>query len=154
MSDEGNVPYFRYLRALPAEDLCLSCHAAQHAGPGELRGGMSVSLPCEPFLESENADALRLVLEHLVSLSLALGIAIALGGRLVGRIRALRRLEGFLSICAWCKRVRVPSPAGTGRAPSWVAIEEYVSDKTDARFSHGMCQDCARKMGEDAPDRR
>ena len=48
---------------------------------------------------------------------------------------AVKRLEGLLPICCSCKRIR------DGEA-SWSAIETYVSARTDAQFSHGLCPEC------------
>jgi len=45
------------------------------------------------------------------------------------------RLEGILSICMHCKKVRTKDNA-------WQRIEQYVSEHSDAVFSHGMCPVC------------
>jgi hypothetical protein len=47
-------------------------------------------------------------------------------------------LTGLLPICAACKNIRDQN----GR---WRQMEAYISEHSDARFSHGMCPDCARK---------
>jgi PAS domain S-box-containing protein len=41
--------YFRYMRPLFTEKSCLKCHAAQGYGEGDLIGGISVSVPMEPY---------------------------------------------------------------------------------------------------------
>jgi hypothetical protein len=33
----------------------------------------------------------------------------------------------------------------------WSQVEQYVSDHTEAQFSHGLCDDCERKMFPDEP---
>ena len=57
--------------------------------------------------------------------------------------RALARrveiLEGILPICASCKRIRQDDG-------SWQQIEVYVSDHSQARFSHGICRECAHRL--------
>ncbi len=58
------------------------------------------------------------------------------------RDRALaevRTLRGLLSICASCKRIR-------DEAGAWVSPESYVSARTDAIFSHGLCPGCAATL--------
>lgn len=45
----------------------------------------------------------------------------------------------LLPICAHCKKIRDER----GR---WVDIEEYFSRKFEARFTHGICGDCAEKV--------
>jgi integral membrane sensor domain MASE1 len=47
----------------------------------------------------------------------------------------VKQLHGLLPICAWCKRVRDDHDY-------WHSVEEYISDRTDAQFSHGICPDC------------
>jgi hypothetical protein len=48
-------------------------------------------------------------------------------------------LEGILPICAACKKVRDSDG-------HWHQVEEYISERTAADFSHGVCPDCARKL--------
>ena len=45
------------------------------------------------------------------------------------------RLEGILPICAYCKKIR-------DKGEQWVRLEEYVTDHSAAKFTHGMCPDC------------
>lgn len=47
----------------------------------------------------------------------------------------VKELRGLLPICAWCKRVRDDHDY-------WYSVEEYISARTDAQFSHGICPDC------------
>ena len=48
-------------------------------------------------------------------------------------------LEGTLSICANCKRIRDDKG-------NWRQIESYIQDHSDARFSHGICEECSDKL--------
>lgn len=47
----------------------------------------------------------------------------------------VKTLEGLLPICAHCKKVR----DDTGY---WNQIEAYLSDRANARFTHGVCPQC------------
>lgn len=29
---------------------------------------------------------------------------------------------------------------------SWIPVETYIQDRTDAEFSHGFCPDCLKKL--------
>lgn len=49
------------------------------------------------------------------------------------------QLEGILPICASCKKIR-------NDAGEYEPIERYISSRTTAQFSHGLCEDCARKL--------
>jgi integral membrane sensor domain MASE1 len=51
----------------------------------------------------------------------------------------VKELRGLLPICAWCKRVRDDHDY-------WHSVEEYISDRTDAQFSHGICPDCVAQV--------
>lgn len=45
-------PYLRFMRPLTVEDGCLKCHARQGYRKGEIRGGISVSVPWLPYRET------------------------------------------------------------------------------------------------------
>lgn len=47
----------------------------------------------------------------------------------------VKTLEGLLPICAWCKRIRDEQQA-------WQSVESYVQRHTDAKFTHGICDEC------------
>jgi hypothetical protein len=47
----------------------------------------------------------------------------------------VRKLSGLLPICAYCKRIRDDKDY-------WSQIEHFVSERSDARFSHGICPEC------------
>lgn len=57
-------------------------------------------------------------------------------------LRRLRYLEGLHHICAVCKRVHMDDD-------SWVQLEAFVHDNSEADFSHGYCPDCAVKFHEE-----
>lgn len=65
--------------------------------------------------------------------------------RVAQRVLALQaemtQLRGLLPICSYCKKIR----EGEG----WVAVEHYVSKRSDAEFSHGICPTC---FSEQFPD--
>jgi hypothetical protein len=66
---------------------------------------------------------------------IALGlVSVYLSQRLLRRIKVL---EGFLPICSHCKKIRKDN--------EWEALEKYMSDHSDAFFSHGVCPECARQ---------
>jgi DNA-binding response OmpR family regulator len=50
-------------------------------------------------------------------------------------VARVKTLQGLLPICSYCKRVR-------NDGDYWQQVESYVSDHSDARFSHGICPDC------------
>jgi len=50
-------------------------------------------------------------------------------------LRQVKQLSGLLPICAWCKRIR-------RKDGKWQQIEAYVTENSEANFSHGVCDDC------------
>lgn len=63
----------------------------------------------------------------------------------------VRRLEGLLSVCSGCKRIRMQDPA-TPPEKQWVSLEEYAQANTKVRLSHGLCHDCLRQLYPDVAD--
>lgn len=54
-------------------------------------------------------------------------------------LEEVKHLGGLLPICCYCKKIRDDKGY-------WNQIEEYIADHTDAKFSHGMCPDCANQI--------
>jgi tetratricopeptide (TPR) repeat protein len=53
-------------------------------------------------------------------------------------LASVRTLQGLLPICAHCKKIRNDDGY-------WQQVESYIGQRSDARFSHGICPDCARE---------
>lgn len=51
----------------------------------------------------------------------------------------VKRLQGLIPICSHCKRVRDDSGY-------WSAVEQYVSDHSEASFSHSLCPECLTEL--------
>jgi ligand-binding sensor domain-containing protein len=51
----------------------------------------------------------------------------------------IKTLSGLLPLCAWCKKIRDDDGG-------WSPIEVYVSDRTHADFTHGICPECTARM--------
>ena len=54
-------------------------------------------------------------------------------------------LEGILPICASCKKIRLEG-ADPKIQNNWIQIESYISKRSEARFSHGICPQCMEKI--------
>lgn len=53
----------------------------------------------------------------------------------------VRQLEGIIPICSYCKKIRDDQN-------SWQQLETYISQHSEAMFSHGMCPDCFAEQME------
>jgi hypothetical protein len=47
----------------------------------------------------------------------------------------VKQLEGIIPICMHCKKIRDDEE-------SWHQLERYISQHTEAHFSHGICPEC------------
>ena len=51
----------------------------------------------------------------------------------------VKQLQGLLPICSYCKKIRDDQNY-------WQQVEGYISEHSDAVFSHGICPDCFEKF--------
>ena len=72
---------------------------------------------------------------RIVGLQQALGVRV---NELQQALGSVRTLSGLLPICAYCKRIRDDQDY-------WKQIEHYLSEHSNARFSHGICPDCMKQ---------
>ena len=56
--------------------------------------------------------------------------------------REIKELKGFLPICSNCKKIRDDQGY-------WNRIENYITARTKAEFSHGICPECAKELYPD-----
>jgi two-component system cell cycle sensor histidine kinase/response regulator CckA len=54
----------------------------------------------------------------------------------------VKTLSGLVPICASCKKIRDDKGY-------WNQIESYISEHSEAEFSHGICPECARRLYPD-----
>jgi hypothetical protein len=60
-------------------------------------------------------------------------------GEAIGEIK---RLQGILPICSYCKKIRNDEGA-------WNQLEEYICKHSNAEFTHGICPDCFEKLKDE-----
>ena len=162
---DGDV-YLRLMRPLITEESCLKCHALQGYKEGEVRGGISVSMPMEPYLAIARGDVAALGFVHGVLWLLGLvGIVLAKRGlqrrererdlaeaerdktiaALQDALEDIKTLRGIVPICAHCKKIRDDKGY-------WNQVEIYVHEHSEAEFSHSICPDCLRELYESLPN--
>lgn len=54
-------------------------------------------------------------------------------------LNRVRTLEKMLSICSYCKKVRVDDSL-------WQDLELYISEHSDTEFSHSICPSCYKNV--------
>ena len=73
---------------------------------------------------------------------LVLGGAAFLVSRTARQTQELARrvnvLEGILPICSFCKKIR-------DQNDTWQPLERFISDRSNAQFTHGFCPECGER---------
>lgn len=54
-------------------------------------------------------------------------------------LKQVKQLRGLLPICMYCKRIRKDKDY-------WQQVETYISEHSEAEFSHGICPECYGKL--------
>jgi sigma-B regulation protein RsbU (phosphoserine phosphatase) len=67
---------------------------------------------------------------------------IHVGQRTLALIASVKQLTGLLPICSYCKRIRSDKNY-------WEQVDSYITEHTDAHFSHGICPPCYEKVLRD-----
>ncbi len=53
-------------------------------------------------------------------------------------VNKLRKLNGVVSICMFCKKIRDENQ-------EWNSIETFLRHRLDFELNHGLCLDCGQK---------
>ena len=129
----------RIQRILSGESLTFDVehrHKDGHIFPLEVSASMIVS-DGEPLVQAFHRDITErnrqrtLIVEHNALLTRQKTEMEEVLGR-------VKRLEGLLSICMQCKKIRTENNA-------WLQLEKYIGENSDATFSHGICPECLDK---------
>jgi len=91
--DVGDKPHLRLMRPMITEKPCLKCHAHQGYQVGDIRGGVSISVPMEPYLNIEISSIRNLIISHLVFLFIGVGFLSVI---LVKEKKNVMERSGFL----------------------------------------------------------
>lgn len=104
-------------------------------------GNDIVDIPHHVFNDAPTSYSQRLgeIIIELFIFFIIMTIQILLFKKLYKRIRFL---EGFIPICANCKKIR-------NTEDQWEQMEKYIAQHSLAQFSHSICPDCARKLYPD-----
>jgi phosphoserine phosphatase RsbU/P len=61
-------------------------------------------------------------------------------------LTSVKQLRGLLPMCSYCKKIRVDDTY-------WQKLENYLSERSEAQFSHGICPDCYPDVLKELDDR-
>jgi CheY-like chemotaxis protein len=89
----------------------------------------------KPFDPSELEARMR-VAERVITLERRLADRVK---ELEGALFHVKRLQGLLPICCYCKKIR-------NDQNYWQQVEIYISEHSEVQISHGICPDCYEKF--------
>jgi sigma-B regulation protein RsbU (phosphoserine phosphatase) len=89
----------------------------------------------KPFHPIELESRIR-VGQRIVNLQQSLTSRIS---ELEGALADVRRLQGLLPICSYCKKVR-------NEANYWQQVESYITTHSDLELSHSVCPTCLERV--------
>jgi hypothetical protein len=61
-------------------------------------------------------------------------------------MRRARKVERFLRVCAWCRKIWVDD--------KWVSLEEYALKMHSLKSSHGICDECVTRLDQKREQKR
>lgn len=80
--------------------------------------------------------------EAIMETFIVLGVAIPIILTTRRLLLRLHYLEGFLHVCAWCRKVNHDG--------HWLTLESYFDQRFETKTSHGMCPECFAKVSQEA----
>ncbi len=144
---------FSYMGPLYIEEDCLKCHGKYGVKVGDINGGISISMPAGQLIASQ--DKYILFLSGAYFLLWVLGIMGMYAAhtrlsieeskrekailQLEDALAEVKKLSGLLPICSSCKNIRDDQGY-------WLQLEQYISQHSEAQFSHSICPNCAQKL--------
>jgi PleD family two-component response regulator len=66
-------------------------------------------------------------------------ILLAVNRELQQALSEVKKLEGLLPICSYCKKIH-------DEKSNWQQLDSYIAARSDAKFSHGVCPDCLERL--------
>lgn len=83
------------------------------------------------------------LIEHCFNQAMAVGLFILILQKInyinMKSKEKISQLEGLLPICASCKKIRDVQGY-------WNQLEEYFLENSEIKFTHGLCDECVRKL--------
>lgn len=128
----------RRLRASPGFELIYVMLLTSREGKEDLAVGLDAGANdymTKPFDPVELEARVR-VGERVVKLQSALAARVS---ELEDALSLVRRLEGLLPICAWCKMVR-------NETNYWEPLDSYLTAHSHVSLTHGICPNCVGRM--------
>lgn len=95
---------------------------------------LAIVFPCLRFIFRMIWSVPWLVVDSIINVLIRIAVFISLA-YLISFAKELHVLRGFLHVCSYCGRVK-------NESGSWISIQEYIINHSEAMLSHGICPDC------------
>ena len=89
-----------------------------------------------------NPDLVLLRIRNHLELKFQRDLLISRAVEIETAMAKIKVLSGIIPICASCKKIR-------DDAGYWQQVEEYITKHSEAEFSHGICNECIKKLYPD-----
>ena len=132
-----NFSGFETCQAIKADssfsDLPIIFVTAMDRGEGEAQGFElgAVDYIMKPF----DVNLLKLRVANHIRLKQQRDLLESQKSELQSQLDRIKRLEGIITICMYCKKIH-------NEEQVWQQMEQYISEHSDAMFSHGICPHC------------
>jgi PAS domain S-box-containing protein len=113
---------------------------AVHRDTGEQRWHLTSKIPLKD--DQGRVTGVVGISRDITEMKLAQSERERLINELQSALADLKTLGGLVPICANCKKIRDDKGY-------WTQVEAYIQERSEARFSHGICPDCAQKLYPD-----
>ncbi|MHB8883125.1 MAG: PAS domain-containing protein [Thermodesulfovibrionales bacterium] len=93
VSSINGKPYLRAMRPFITDKTCLKCHGQHGYAEGSVRGGISVSIPLEPYFEEESEEITLVFLTYGSTWAIVLGAVYLVTQRIRRNLRSRLKAE-------------------------------------------------------------
>lgn len=92
-TEMGGKPFFRYMSPIITKKECLKCHGHQGYKVGDVRGGVSVSIPMAPYLANQRRQVITNTISFCLIWILGLVVIVIANQRLKFRIGEAKLIQ-------------------------------------------------------------
>jgi DNA-binding response OmpR family regulator len=138
------VEICRRLRATPGFERVYVILLTSRGGVEDIAEGLAAGANdyiAKPF-DPVELQARVSVGERMVKLQRSLAARVT---ELEDALAHVRRLQGLLPICSYCKNVR-------NEANYWERVDSYLTTHSDLKLTHGICPNCLDKQMKQLDD--
>ncbi|MBN2790768.1 MAG: PAS domain-containing protein [Candidatus Delongbacteria bacterium] len=134
LTHDSSKPCWENGEECPVKE-CFKTKTNQQVVHKHIYDGVEVfeEITATPIFDENNE--IKFVIEEIRDITKMLKLKIV-----INHLRSeIETLHGIIPICSSCKKVRDDEGY-------WAQVEEYLSTRSDAKFSHSICPDCLKEL--------